>query len=189
MASEAGSLTLVDHRRGVNSDWAGRSRPMGYRQRQLPNNYSQPGWSGIRRSRCEFKDQAHRRRDLRRARKQRDIQRCHWGWELGNLHREYVDRKRHLHGHWARELAIREFPDPGLVDLIGNTDERANGNAILRIQYSDGSEGILGIGCHGPGAPAGIQEGVIATKGFVTYWSAQPPLPNVDANRTIFHVQ
>ena len=81
------------------------------------------------------------------------------------------------------------FQTPGLIDLIGNTDERANGNAILRIQYSDGSEGILGIGCHGPGAPAGIQEGVIATKGFVTYWSAQPPLPNVDANRTIFHVQ
>jgi len=70
-----------------------------------------------------------------------------------------------------------------LIDTGG-----ANGNAILRIQYSDGSEGVLGVGCHGPGAPAGIQEGVIATKDFVTYWTAQPPAPGVNANRTSFHV-
>ena len=81
------------------------------------------------------------------------------------------------------------FQSPGLIDLIGDTNERANGNAVLRIEYSDGSQGTLGIGCHGPGAPAGIVEGVIATKGFVTYWAAQPPAPNVDANRTIFHVE
>jgi hypothetical protein len=59
----------------------------------------------------------------------------------------------------------------------------------LRIEYSDGSEGILGIGCGGPGAPAGIQEGVIATKGFVTYWTRGVPAPGVNANRTIFHVR
>src|SRR5712691_9164878 len=90
------------------------------------------------------------------------------------------------------KLASWEFANfqlPGLIDLIGDTNERANGNAILRIEYSDGSQGILGIGCHGPGAPAGIQEGVIATKDFVTYWSAQPPLPTVDANRTLFHLR
>jgi len=81
------------------------------------------------------------------------------------------------------------FQAPGLIDLIGDTNERANGNAVLRIEYSDGSQGTLGIGCHGPGAPDGIVEGVIATKGYVTYWAAQPPAPNVDANRTIFHVE
>ncbi len=81
------------------------------------------------------------------------------------------------------------FQAPGLIDLIGDTNERANGNAVLRIEYSDGSQGVLGIGCHGPGAPDGIVEGVIATKGFVTYWAAQPPAANVDANRTIFHVE
>jgi hypothetical protein len=81
------------------------------------------------------------------------------------------------------------FQAPGFIDLIGDTNERANGNAVLRIEYSDGSQGILGIGCHGPGAPNGIVEGVIATKDYVTYWDAAPPLPNVDANRTIFHVQ
>src|SRR5713226_2288696 len=80
------------------------------------------------------------------------------------------------------------FQTPGAVtDLIDTGG--ANGNAILRIQYSDGSEGTLGVGCHGPGAPAGIQEGVIATKGYFTYWSAQPPAPGVNANRTSFHVE
>ncbi len=74
------------------------------------------------------------------------------------------------------------------IDLTGDTNERANGNTILRIEYNDGSSGILGVGCHGPGAPDGIQEGVIATKGFVTYWSSEPPAPNVDKNRTLFHV-
>jgi hypothetical protein len=80
------------------------------------------------------------------------------------------------------------FQTPGAInDLIGG-GPGANGNAILRIEYSDGSEGILGVGCHGPGAPAGIQEGVIATKDFVTYWTAQPPAPGVNANRTSFHI-
>jgi hypothetical protein len=81
------------------------------------------------------------------------------------------------------------FQLPGLVDLIGDTNERANGNAVLVIEYSDGSQGTLGIGCHGPGAPDGIVEGVIATKSYVTYWAAQPPAPGVDANRTVFHVE
>lgn len=79
------------------------------------------------------------------------------------------------------------FQTPGAItDLIDTGG--ANGNAILRIEYSDGSEGILGVGCHGPGAPAGIQEGVIATKNFVTYWTASPPAPGINANRTSFHV-
>jgi hypothetical protein len=81
------------------------------------------------------------------------------------------------------------FQAPGAVDLIGDTNERANGNAVLRIEYSDGSLGTLGVGCHGPGAPDGIAEGVIATKGYVTYWSAEEPAPGVDKDRTLFHVE
>jgi hypothetical protein len=80
------------------------------------------------------------------------------------------------------------FQAPGLIDEIGDTDERANGNAVLRIRYSDGSRGTLGIGCHGPGAPDGIVEGVIATKDYFTYWDAEPPTPAEDKNRTVFHV-
>jgi hypothetical protein len=73
------------------------------------------------------------------------------------------------------------------IDLIDD-GARANGTAILRIRYSDGSEGILSIGCHGPGAPDGILEGVLATKDYVTYWDGQAPVGGVDADRTLFHV-
>jgi hypothetical protein len=80
------------------------------------------------------------------------------------------------------------FQSGSLIDLIDD-GTRANGNAVLRIHYSDGSNGILGIGCHGPGAPEGIEEGIIATKGFVTYWTGEVPVPGVDADRTNFHVR
>ena len=80
------------------------------------------------------------------------------------------------------------FQTPGvLIDLIDD-GTRANGVAVFRIRYSDGSEGVLGVGCHGPGAPDGTLEGVIASKGHVTYWDAQAPVVGVDADRTIFHV-
>ena len=77
---------------------------------------------------------------------------------------------------------------PVLTDLIDD-GAAANGVAVLRIRYSDGSEGVLGVGCHGPGAPDGAVEGVIASKGHVTYWDAQAPVGGVDADRTVFHVR
>ena len=81
------------------------------------------------------------------------------------------------------------FATGTVIDLTGNTNERANGTAVLVIEYSDGSLGTLGVGCHGPGAPAGIQEGVIATKGYVTYWTGAVPTAAGNENRTIFHVR
>lgn len=92
--------------------------------------------------------------------------------------------------YWVTKLADWEFANfqlPVLNDLIG--PNAANGNAILRIRYSDGKQGILGIGCHGPGAPDGIVEGVIATKGYVAYWDAEAPVAGVNANRTVFHIE
>jgi hypothetical protein len=86
------------------------------------------------------------------------------------------------------DFEFANFQSPGLIDNIGDTTERANGNAVLTVQYSDGSRGTLVIGCHGPGAPPGIFEGVTATKGYTTYDEPQEPAPGVDANRTIFHV-
>jgi len=78
---------------------------------------------------------------------------------------------------------------PAFNDRIADVNKRANGNAILLIEYDDGTEGILGIGCHGPGAPNGILEGVIASKSHLTYWNGVlPPGPAVDQNRTIFHI-
>jgi hypothetical protein len=77
---------------------------------------------------------------------------------------------------------------PGIID---NIDEgtATNGTAVLKIAFSDGSQGVLTVGCHGPGAPPGIFEGIATTKGFKTYYTVQPPSPGVDANRTIFHVR
>jgi hypothetical protein len=94
--------------------------------------------------------------------------------------------------YWVTEFVSFQFANfqlPGLIDLIGDTTQRANGNALLKIQYDDGSEGTLGIGCHGPGAPNGIVEGVIATKDYFTFWFSESPTPTLNANRTIFHVE
>ncbi len=77
---------------------------------------------------------------------------------------------------------------PVATDSIGDVNKRANGSAVLRIAYSDGSQGVLTIGCHGPGAPPGIFEGIATSKGFKLYYEAEDPKPAVDANRTIFHV-
>ena len=77
---------------------------------------------------------------------------------------------------------------PAFIDEIADGNTRANGNAVLLIEYDDGTEGMLGVGCHGPGAPNGILEGVIASKGFLTYWNGALPSATVDANRTVFHV-
>jgi hypothetical protein len=80
------------------------------------------------------------------------------------------------------------FQTPGVLNDLIDDGTRSNGVAVVRIRYSDGSEGVLGIGCHGPGAPDGAVEGVIISKGHVTYWDAQAPVGGVDANRTVFHV-
>jgi len=77
---------------------------------------------------------------------------------------------------------------PVLNDMIGGTNERANGTAVLRAQFSDGQSGVLTVGCHGPGAPPGIFEGIATTKGYKTYYEVHDPVGGVDANRTIFHV-
>ena len=93
--------------------------------------------------------------------------------------------------YWVTRLASWEFGSfqtGTAIDNTGDVNARANGSAVVLIQYSDASNGTLGIGCHGPGAPNGIVEGVIATKDHVTYWDAEAPgAPSVDKNRTLFH--
>src|SRR5213592_2734352 len=76
----------------------------------------------------------------------------------------------------------------GFIDNIGE-GTRTNGTAVLEIAFSDGSSGVLTVGCHGPGAPDGIFEGIATTKGFKTYYTVQAPTAGVDANRTLFHVR
>src|SRR5438874_6911006 len=81
--------------------------------------------------------------------------------------------------------------DQANVGFVDNIDEgtRTNGAVVLKIAFSDGSSGVLTVGCHGPGAPPGIFEGIATTKGYKTYYNVPTPAPGVDAGRTIFHVR
>jgi len=87
---------------------------------------------------------------------------------------------------WAP--ANRQSATPVFVDNIGDLSARTNGTAVLTIRFSDGKSGVLTVGCHGPGAPPGIIEGIATTKGFKTYYETEEPEPGVDANRTLFHI-
>lgn len=75
-----------------------------------------------------------------------------------------------------------------LTDNIGNRAEQSSGLAVLRIEYDDGSHGILIVSCHLTGAPDTVFEGISVSKDFADYWNRMAPVPGVDANRTNFHV-
>lgn len=85
-----------------------------------------------------------------------------------------------------QSLLIGGFP---VTDNTGDTTERANGTAVLEIEFSDGKSGVLTVGCHGPGAPAGIFEGIATTKGFTTFYNVPAPPANANTGRTLFHVR
>jgi len=86
-------------------------------------------------------------------------------------------------------VANPQSSTPAFIDNIGPLTERTNGTAVLRIEFSDGQSGVLTVGCHGPGAPPGIIEGIATTKGYKTYYETEEPVGGVDANRTLFHVR
>ncbi len=76
----------------------------------------------------------------------------------------------------------------GNIDLIDPAHPVSAGLAFLRILYSDGSQGILVVSCHLMGTPDSVLEGITASKDFVDFWNRVAPAPNVDANRTVFHI-
>src|SRR5215472_2866635 len=78
---------------------------------------------------------------------------------------------------------------PPRIDLIDPSAMRSTGLAVLRITYSDGEHGILVVSCTGVTAPAFMFEGITATKKFTDYKSPVPPVPGVDGNRTLFHIE
>jgi hypothetical protein len=86
-------------------------------------------------------------------------------------------------------IANPQSSTPTFVDNIGELSQRTNGTAVLRVTFSDGASGVLTVGCHGPGAPPGIIEGIATTKGYKTYYETEEPVGGVDANRTLFHVR
>jgi hypothetical protein len=70
-------------------------------------------------------------------------------------------------------------------DNIGNPANARAGLAVLKIAYSDGSDGVLTVSCTIAGTPAAVFEGITATKAYVDY--LRPDVPGND-NRTLFHV-
>lgn len=76
------------------------------------------------------------------------------------------------------------FPLPN--DAIGNKADARAGLAVLRVRYSDQSEGILAVSCQIAGTPPSVFEGITASRGFVDYWNREAPTGN--ENRTLFHL-
>jgi hypothetical protein len=72
---------------------------------------------------------------------------------------------------------------------IPESRRRTNGTALLKIAFSDGSTGVLTIGCHGPVASPGIFEAIATAKGYKTYYNVPAPALGVYAGRTLFHVR
>lgn len=89
-------------------------------------------------------------------------------------------------------VAPGTFGDPTgrleLTDEIGNATDAYAGLAVLRIAYSDGSQGTLLLGSFQVGTPPPRLMGITATKGAVAYWERQAPRPRADGNRTLFHL-
>lgn len=67
------------------------------------------------------------------------------------------------------------FEVTGLVRFDQGQPFPPTGLAFLRIKYSDGSSGILVVGCRtfigGLRTPSSVTEGITASKGFTLYWN------------------
>jgi len=69
-------------------------------------------------------------------------------------------------------------------------DKAVGGLAILRVEFSTGSHGVLVVSCHAPsGSSPAIFEGITMSIDFVDFWNRQAPVAGVDANRTLFHIE
>ncbi len=96
-------------------------------------------------------------------------------------------------GTYAVTRFVSFVPAPGTsptgnIDQIDPSHPVSAGLAFLKIAYSDGSDGILVVSCHLIGTPDSVFEGITASKGFVDFWNREAPAPNIDANRTVFHI-
>ena len=99
-------------------------------------------------------------------------------------------------GHFVVTKLIRFVLAPGHLpftfnDTIGAVTKTHAGLAHLRVDYDDGSKGILIISCAAPGAPPSMFEGITASKGFVDYWNRLAPDESSiigSPNFTLFHL-
>jgi hypothetical protein len=77
---------------------------------------------------------------------------------------------------------------PGSINNIARIADFRAGLAVLAIAYSDGSRGILVVSCRAPmGGLATSPEGTSVSKD-VLFFNMVAPTPNVDGNRTAFHL-
>ncbi|MEK6226119.1 MAG: hypothetical protein AABM40_07445 [Chloroflexota bacterium] len=74
---------------------------------------------------------------------------------------------------------------PLTIDAIGDKADARAGLAVLRVRYSDQSEGILVVSCTIAGTPSSVFEGIRTSRGFVYYWNGDIAADNV--NHTLFH--
>jgi hypothetical protein len=86
-------------------------------------------------------------------------------------------------------LAPGPNPPPTIIDNVCSDCVVHSGLAVLRIAYSDGSEGVLVLSCNlDAGTPESVFEGITVTKDFVDYWNRHNPVEGVDGNFTLFHI-
>jgi hypothetical protein len=85
---------------------------------------------------------------------------------------------------------------PALVDAVDDVAKAHSGLAVLRVEFSDGSHGVLTVSSHFPSTPVTVFAGIRVSKGYVDYWNGFAPVPggcmagvpNCPGNRTVFHV-
>ncbi len=82
---------------------------------------------------------------------------------------------------------IGTAPFPPLSDNIGDPAKATAGLVYLTIDYSDGSQGVLVIGCSFAGSPPETLGGLTASKGPVNFWNRLAASPPTNENLTIFH--
>src|SRR3989454_3665869 len=86
-----------------------------------------------------------------------------------------------------RSLAPGTFPLPH--DNIGNPADGRAALLVVRVAYSDGSEGSLVVSCNFAGTTtADVFEGVTALKGRTDFCNRATPATGVHGNRPAFHV-
>lgn len=93
-------------------------------------------------------------------------------------------------GTYRVVLLTRFDPAPGantgINDQIGNLSDLHAGLAIMEIEYSDATRGILVISCHLAGTPDYIFEGIVISKANGFFWNREAVQGGVNANRTAF---
>src|SRR6266571_1745314 len=64
------------------------------------------------------------------------------------------------------------------------------GLAILRVEFSDGTRGVLTVSCHAPsGSVPAVFEGITMAKEFLDFWNHGVAVAGVEGNRTLFQLE